>query len=255
MLAVQRTHRLRDDRDWLPRHVRRASQLASGAVWTGAGAAIGGTLLALPSMFVLWKGFVIGGAGAAVAGERAAHAMLRRQIRRMTRGEIELADVGARGEGELVVVQGTIEVEQPLRGVLIETEGVYRRMLFTTRGKWVHEAAVNFTLVDDRGNRILIEAAGARWIVPAHELVTYPASRFRRPEVPPRLRELAAGRDTVEAFERVLQAGTKIQVVGYKTASADVTGEVVDYRLPPQRATLRSGPELPLVIIALADLT
>jgi hypothetical protein len=52
----------------------------------------------------------------------------------------------------------------------------------------------------------------------------------------------------------VLTAGTRVQIVGYKTASADVSGNVVDYRLPPQRATLRSGPELPLVITALDDL-
>ena len=52
----------------------------------------------------------------------------------------------------------------------------------------------------------------------------------------------------------VLVPGTRVQVVGYKTASADVTGRVVDYRLPPQRATLRSGPALPLVITAVQHL-
>jgi hypothetical protein len=45
-----------------------------------------------------------------------------------------------------------------------------------------------------------------------------------------------------------------VQVVGYKTASADVSGDVVDYRMPPQRATLRSGEDLPLVITATANL-
>lgn len=255
VLAVQRTHRLRADRSWLPRGVRRTGQLVSGAVWAGASAAIVGTVIAAPATLLLWKGLVLGGAGMAVAGERAGHAMLRRQIGRMTRGEIELADVDARAEGELVVVRGTIEVEAPLRGALLETEGVYRRMIFSARGKWVHEAAVNFALIDDAGHRILIEAGGARWLVPAHELVTYPAARFDHDGLPARVRQLAERRSTINAFERVLTAGTAVQIVGYKTASGDASGDVIDYRLPPQRATLRSGPELPLVITALADLS
>lgn len=223
-------------------------------MWAGAGAAIAGTVLAVPATLLLWKGLVLGGAGLAVAGERAGHAILRRQIRRMTRGEIELADLDARDEGELVVVRGIIEVETLLSGALLETTGVYRRMIFAPRGKWVHEAAVDFTLIDDRGHRILIQAAGARWMVPSRELVTYPAARFQRDDLPPRVRELAAGHSTIEAAERVLTANTAVQIVGYKTASSDVSGVVVDYRLPPQRATLCSGPELPLVITAVEDL-
>ncbi len=108
-----------------------------------------------------------------------------------------------------------------------------------------------------RGNRILIEAAGARWMVPPRELVSYPGARFTREDLPTRVRELAAGRSTIDAYERVLPAGTPVQIVGYKTATADATGDIVGeaYRMAPQRATLRSGPELPLVITALADLT
>ena len=58
----------------------------------------------------------------------------------------------------------------------------------------------------------------------------------------------------IEAIERVLEVGTEVQVVGYKTASPDVTGDVGDYRSSPQRATLTSGDDLPLVITAVADL-
>ena len=238
----------------MPRGVRRTGQLVTGAVWAGAGAAILGAVVAAPVTLVLWKGLALGGAGLTVVGKRAGDAALRRQIRRMTAGEIELADLSARSEGELVVVRGTISVEEPLRGVLVDAEGVYRRMTFAANGTWVHEAATDFSLIDEHGHRIRIHAAGARWLVPPRELVTYPASRFLRDEVPTRVRDRVAGAQEIEALEQVLTADTAVQIVGYKTASADLTGDVVDYRLPPQRATLRSGPDLPLVITALADL-
>lgn len=234
--------------------MRRGSQLVTGALWAGTGAAAVGTLIAVPQIALLWKGILFGGAGLSVAAERAGTALMKRKIARMARGEIELADVDARGEGELVAVRGTIEATETLPGVLLETEGVYRRMIFKSRGTWVHEAAVDFALLDDEGNRILIEAAGARWIVPSKETLLYPGTRFAGADVPPRVRELTAGKESVEAFERVLPPGTRVQIVGYKTASTDVTGKFSDYRLPPQRATLRSGPDLPLVISTLEDL-
>ncbi|MDX2089173.1 MAG: hypothetical protein SFX73_15050 [Kofleriaceae bacterium] len=254
MLAVQRTHKLRTDRDWLPPSVLRTSRLLRTGMVAGASAAVVGAVIAVPATLLLWKGLVLGGAGAAVAGDRAARTLLRRQVARMTRGEIELASVSARAEGELVVVRGTVQTEAPLRGVLVEREGIYRRMILKARGTWVHEAAVDFTLLDTAGNYILVQAAGARWIVPPRELVTYPATRFRGDHVPGELRQLTEGHSELLAFEQVLPVGANVQVIGYKTASADVTGDVVDYRLPPQRATLRSGPDLPLVITAIEDL-
>jgi len=251
---MERTHRLRADRAWLPTGVRRSTQLVTGAVWAGTGAAIAGILAVTPLALVLWKGFLLGGAGAALVGDRAGRAMLRRQIARMTRGELALADVDTRPEGELVVVRGTIEADTTLRGLLVDVEGVYRRLTVAAGGTWVHEAAVDFTLVDERGDRILIQAAGARWLVPPRELVTYPAARLAAEHVPKRVRALVRSRTEVEATERVLEVGTAVQIVGYKTTSPDVAGGVVDYRLPPQRATLCSGPELPLVITRLDDL-
>jgi hypothetical protein len=245
---------LRADRDWLPAGVRRRSSLVRGALWTGASATIVGAVAAVPATLLLWKGFLIGGAGLALAGDRAARAVLQHEVARMTRGEIELASLSARAEGELVVVRGTIMTDEPLRGVLVETEGVYRRLIMKSRGTGVHEAATDFALVDDAGHHILVQAAGARWIVPERERVTYPAARFVGPHVPREVRALANDRLEVEAFEQVLPVGARVQVIGYKTASADATGDVVDYRTPPQRATLRSGPDLPVVITAIADL-
>ena len=227
----------------------------SGSIWAAAGAAIVGTAaLGGPAAFAMWKGIVVGGAAAAAAGERAGNAVLHRQLRRMTHGELQLAEVSARAEGDLVVVRGKIACDAPLTGMLVDAQGVYRRMIFKPSGTWVHEAAVDFTLIDDKGEHIIIQAAGARWMVPSRELVMYPGPRFTAEQAPREVARLVGTRPAIEAFERVLAVGTEVQVVGYKTASADQTGEFIDYRMPPQRATLRSGPDLPLVITAVADL-
>lgn len=247
-----RTHRLRDDLKWLPRGARRTSRLIRGGTWLAvAGGAIGAIAVTPLAAAVLWKLAVVGGASAVAVGEQAARAALRRQLSRMAAGELPLAELDARPEGELVLVRGTIEVEPDaaLRGVLIDATGVYRRMIFEAHGTWVHEAAVDFTLVDEHGARIRIEAAGARWLTPRRELVTYPADRFTRDDASPKLRQLVAGHKAVEAIERVLPVGTQVQIVGYKTTTADAGGTARDYREAPQRATLQSGPELPLVIV------
>ncbi len=189
-----------------------------------------------------------------MAAERVGHVMQRRQLERMARGEVELANVKSHGEGELVVVRGTIQADAPLRGILVDTTGVFRRLIFSARGTWVHEAAIDFALLDETGDRIFIQAAGARWLVSPRERVSYPAHRFAGAHIPTRVSKLTAGRKSVEAFEQVLEVGERVQIVGYKTTSPDATGEVTDYRSPPQRATLCSGPDLPLVITRLDDL-
>lgn len=247
-----RTHRLREDLAWLPRDARRTSRLIRGGTWASVAAGAVGAVMAMPiAAAVLWKVAVVGGAGMVALGERAARAAHRRQLVRMAAGELALADLDTRPEGELVLVRGTIEVEPDvaLRGMLIDAEGVYRRAVFRARGTWVHEAAVDFTLVDEGGVRIRIEAAGARWLTPHRELVTYPGERFTRGDTSAKVRQLVAGRRTVDAIERVLPIGAQVQIVGYKTTSADVSGAARDYRMPPQRATLQSGPDLPLVIV------
>jgi hypothetical protein len=253
MLAMARTHRMRDDLAWLPREVRRTSRLIRTGTWAAVSAGAVAAVAAMPvAAAVLWKLAVVGGAGTVALGERAARVALRRQLARMAAGELALADLDARPEGEIVLVRGTIDLEPeatPLRGLLVDATGVYRRVVFQARGKWVHEAAIDFTLVDDRGARIRIEAAGARWLTPDRDLVTYPGERFTRDDAPPKVRQLVAGRQAVDAIERVLPVGAQVQIVGYKTTSADATGTARDYRLPPQRATLQSGPQLPLVIV------
>lgn len=220
----------------------------------GAGALVAGAVVAAPVTLFLWKGMLLGGAGLVLATDRARKAMLHKHLRRMARGEVDLAQLGVREEGEMVVVRGTIEAESPLRGILLDAPGVFRRLVFSSSGSWVHEAAVNFSLRDDAGQHILVQSAGARWLVPAREKVLYRVDRFTHDEVPQRVRELVAKENMIEAYEQVLGVGERVQIVGYKTSTADVSGEVSDYRSPPTRATLRSGPDLPLVISRLVDL-
>ncbi len=252
MLAMERTHPLRADLDWVPRRARRASQLIRGATWTTVGTAVVGSIVISPFAALLWKGMMVGGAGAVALGDRVARSSLQKQVTRMTRGELELAELNDREEGELVVVRGTIDAGDTLRGLLIEAEGVYRRMIFKGWRAWVHEAAVDFDLVDAKGDRIRIEAAGARWLTPRRELVTYPGVRFA--DAPGRVQKVVEGKTEVEAIERVLTVGAQVQIVGYKTTSAAADGVVRDYRMAPQRATLRSGPELPLIISRVDEL-
>jgi hypothetical protein len=249
MIAMERTHRWRDDRAWMPARVRRMRWGVTGAAWATTGAAMIGFAAVVPVFVVTgWK--VIVGVGAAVvgAGERAGAAMFKRELAKITNGRVELADLSARKNGELVLVRGKIACESPMPALLVNAECVYRRLIFKAGKKWVHEAAVDFSLVDEAGKIVRVQAAGARWLHAEREPVCYPERLFLSDKVPHSVQERVRGHEIIEAYEHVLTVGTEVQVVGYKTASADVGGEMVDYRLPPQRATLESGDDLPLVI-------
>jgi hypothetical protein len=254
MIVVERTHTLDADEAWLPPAVRRAKWAAGAAVTGGTGVAIAGALLVAPAIVVLWKGLVLAGIGASLLGKHVSRRAFHRQLRRMTQGQLALAELKHRAEGELVCVRGRIEAPQTLRGILLESTGVYRRMIFKTDRFWVHEAATDFDLLDESNHRITIHAAGARWLVSPREPMEYSGSRFAEEHVPAAVKERCAGHATVQAAELVLEPGELVQLVGYKSSVASVDGEVGDYRSPPQRPTLQSGPDLPLVITRVSDL-
>jgi hypothetical protein len=247
---MERTHRWRDDRAWMPRRVRGIRWGITGAAWATSGAAVAGLAVVAPGSLLGggWKFLAVAGAAAVGAGERAGAAMFKRELGKITKGQVELADLGARKHGELVCVRGKIVCEAPLVGLIVDAPGVYRRLIFETKGKWVHEAAVDFSLVDDEGKLVRVQAAGARWIHEQRELVRYPAHAFDKATIPSTVKSRVAGFAALAAHEDVLKVGTEVQIVGYKSATADVAGDVVDYRLPPLRASLESGPDLPLVI-------
>ncbi|MBP9205833.1 MAG: hypothetical protein KBG28_17800 [Kofleriaceae bacterium] len=236
----------------MPAAVRRARWMTSGAIWGGGVVAGVGAVVAAPPLLLAWKLLAMGGVGLAVVGEKAGRLAFQRQLARLTRGHIPLAELGRHDDGELVLVRGRVEAAAPLTGLLHATPGVYRRLGFVAAGAWVHEAAVDFTLVDPRGQRITVEAAGARWLSDDREGMPYPAARLDHDGVPEPVRERvrAHGGATVLASERVLPLGAEVEVVGYKTQVADPAGAAADYRSPPLRAALRSGPDLPLVIVS-----
>jgi hypothetical protein len=250
--ALDRTYPLARDLDWLPRRVRAMRWTVAGSVWGATGLALAGMVAVAPVVAAgMWKPLGLAGVGGALLGERAGHAAYRRHVRKLARGKIDLSVLSERDEGEFVHVRGRVQAERVLAGVLHGVPGVFRRLVFLLdRKKWVHEAALDFALIDDKEERVLVHAAGARLLVPTRELIDYPASRVERV---PSLRVPGgawSGPDIIPASEYVLPDGAEVEVVGHKTLTPDPTGAIHtgDYRLPPQRATLRSGKVLPLII-------
>ena len=82
----------------------------TGAVWGGAGLAFVGAALAAPAVFLFWKALAVGGAGVAVLGERAGRYAFRRKLAQLTRGEVPLAELRSRSEGELVCVRAALGI-------------------------------------------------------------------------------------------------------------------------------------------------
>jgi hypothetical protein len=248
---VDRTHRLARDLYWVPPRVRAAGWLVSGAIWGGVGAGMGALALLAPAgLGAWWKALVLGGAGGAVLGERAGQAACQRHIRRLARGDVPLANLRHREDGELVHVRGRLRADTTLPGLLHGRPGVFRRVVWSANGvRWVHEAGVDFSLVDERGERVFVRVSGGHMLATAGELVDYPVERFRADGAPAAVAEIARHLPgPVPAWERVLADGTEVVVVGEKTVTPDAAGDAGDYRTPPTRATLRSARVLPLLI-------
>lgn len=247
---MQRTHPSSADRKWMPARVRHTRRLYAGGGTAAYFAATLGMTLVSPLLLVLWKGFALGGIGAFFASDKWGKARFEQQLHALAQGDIPLVELSDQDNGTLVVAQGRIECEQPLEGILHKAPGVYRRMLF---GSWIHEAAVDFSLVSDSGERVPIRAAGARWLMDFREAVEYPVRRFSQNEAPAEVFERIRrhGDGTVNATESVLALGAKVQIVGYKGVRADASGRFVGYREAPEQAIMQSGKDLPLVITTL----
>jgi hypothetical protein len=258
MLALDRTEPTARQYAWLPPSLRARRRLVTGAVWAGTGTLIAGALALAPPMVATWKLLAALGVGGGVLGERMGSAMVRRHVARLARGEVSLARVHEEAEGEVVHVRGRVRVEPEshgvLQGLLHGVPGVYRRLVLRAGGtRWIHEAAVAFDVVDAHGEWIRVEPRGARLLAPVAELMEYPASAFTGPRITPSLAAVLAGRagdltQTIPASELVVRDGDEVELVGHKSQTADVTGHGGSFREPPQRAVLRSGDELPLLI-------
>ena len=235
----------------MPSRVRALRWSVSGSLWAGAGLVTALTLVSVPGAIVAWKLVAAGSVGLAVASDRLGKLVVKRHVARLTRGEVALGGLRHQDEGAPVHVRGHVQVlEQTLTGVLHGTPGVARRLLFSTpTGRWVHEAACDFALVDSAGERVFVRVAGARILVTPGELISYPAARV----VPAMSAAVAesiarAGVERVPAWELVVREGMLVDVVGVKTTTPDASGDGGSYREPPRRATLQSGTILPLLI-------
>jgi hypothetical protein len=252
---LDRTQPLAQELAWLPPELRaiRWSMWGLSAGLAGLGVAVtvasGGILAYLAAL---------GAAGGALATGGLGRSLMLRRLERLAHGQLDLVRLGAEREGQLIHVVGRIAVaRRSLQGLLHRVPGVYRRMTFRLgRQRHLHEAAVDFDLVDATGERISVLVDGARLCVPPpQELVDYPADVLAGQTLPPsldglirphlaRLRERGRG---LPAVESVLRAGALVDVVGCKTERVDPRVGSAVGRRPPMRPALASG-RIPLII-------
>ena len=254
-LDLDRTQLLRQELDWLPPELRavRWSMWGLSAAFAGLGLAVtvasGGLLAYLAA---------VGAAGGALATGGLGRSLLRRRVERLAHGQLDLVRLGAEREGRLTHVVGRIAVAGvSLAGLLHGVPGVYRRMTFRLGGqRYLHEAAVDFDLVDGGGERIAVLVDGARLCVPPPgELVDYPPEVLAGQALPgslegllrPQLARLRARGRGLPAAESLLRPGAAVEIVGCKTERVDPTVGSAAGRRPPMRPALRSG-RIPLII-------
>jgi hypothetical protein len=166
---------------------------------------------------------------------------------------LPLSELRDRADGTRVHVRGRVQAAAVLEGVLSGTRGVFRRLIFERRGRWVHQAAVDFDLVDEQGECIHVETAGGGLLAPTWEAMPYPPAVWTGSRISPSLadvvRKLQFDRCAeVPAVEFVLRDGDLVDVVGAKSRVVDPSGDPFRYREPPMRAAIRSTSSCPLIV-------
>jgi hypothetical protein len=264
--ALARTVSARHDLDWLPPSMKAVRWTVAGTIWTGiAGLTIGTLALSKFHIYFWGKGIAALVAGGYYAGDRAARTVLRRRLGKLARGAVDLSRLQREEDGELLHVRGKVRAHQAILGLTSEAPGVYRRVVFSIGGslgaRVVHEAAVDFSIVDASGERVTVQVEDARLLAPEPRRIRLDEATVRKlAELPlpdklgrvfgAWLLRAAAGKrvQPVLGSEVLLQDGDEVELVGYKTRVVDPTvGERLE-RETPMRATLRSGRDLPLLI-------
>jgi hypothetical protein len=141
---------------------------------------------------------------------------------------------------------------------------VWQRIVFTLDGTvhYVHETGVDFYLVGDQGEPIVVDTSYARMLVNDAKQVSigdeHPATA--RIEALPLVQTAQATQQRRKRRERgkkvgklrvaetVLRDGDRVEVLGYKSRTVDPTMAERLERDTPYRATLRGGQALPLLI-------
>jgi hypothetical protein len=260
--AFERTHLLRNDLDWLPGWLKAIRWTVAGGVWTGLFGGVAALMFTSHVNFIFFgKGISALALGGLYAGDKAARSVLRRRLAKLAHGDVDLKKLKQEADGELVHVVGRVRAKQRIEG-LLGGEGVYRRISFTIgEARVVHEKAVDFALVDESGEAIVVQAAGARLIVPDEKLHPIGSNRaevLMSLPLPPSAARAASDWQVrvrsgkrmaqIRAAEVLLKDGDQVDVVGYKSRVVDPTVAERLERETPFRATVRSGNELPLLI-------
>lgn len=253
--AVDRVHLLVDDLDWAPSAILRLRKVIVGSLVVGA---------TVPAVLkfgpIVWFVPSIVAPLAMRLGNRGARALARRRLNKFARGEVALARLKNQIDGELLHVRGTVQASETLPGLIAQDPAVYRRVEVSLgRLQIVHEAAVDFALTDQTGQRVVVLAAGSRLLCPMGKRFLIEGeseqrvlAEVRRTHIDQRLRELGVERFETMGDEFVLRPGDAVDIVGYKTRVVDRDIQERLAREEPFRAALQSGERLPLLIAAAA---
>jgi hypothetical protein len=240
---VERTIPAREDLDWLPTSLKALRWTVTGAAWSASAIVMLAIIFFLRHGFLLfwWKPILAMIAGGGYVGDRASRAVVRRRMRGLAHGSVDLAKLRNQADGELVHVIGRVRAGETRRALVSERPCVMQRVDFTVeRERWVHETASDFWLVDQNGETVRVEVEGARLIAPEQQLAPLDSERFLR---------LLGRHDDARAMgtEFVIQDGDDVEVVGYKTQAVDPTVAALPREIP-LKATLRGGRLLPLLV-------
>ena len=199
----------------------------------------------------------LAGAAGVYASDRLARRWVRDRLHKLAKGQVELVRLGNEADGELVHLCGRVRATRTLPGILYGTPAVYRRLTLSIGGtKFVHHSAVEFDLVDERNEPVIVDVAdNARLLAPDLESADYPIAHFLRQALPPSLARVFESRrsrlgSTSSACELLLREGDAVEVLGYKSRAVDPRVLMRLERETPMRPSLRSGAHLPLLITA-----
>jgi hypothetical protein len=258
---LDRTVAATEDLDWLPAEIKAMRWAVAGAIWGGLASLVAIVSLLTNGKFLFFWGKAALVMGGYYVGDRAAHSLMRSRLARLARGAADLSSFAGEADGQLMHVKGRVRARETLPALLGEERAVYRRVLIQFGGiRVIHEAAVDFALVDEKGERATVQVAGARLLVPdpkrnlfdeePAELkdLALPAELTKALEERRQMIELGKHVDAIRIGEVIVRDGDPVELVGYKTRTIDINMADRLERDLPLRATLRSGKELPLLI-------
>ena len=273
---MERTLPLSQDLDWLPPRYRAIRWGVAGSIWTALAGGLGALIL-VPHVHVavFGKGFAAIAAGGYYAGDAAARRVLRGRLRKLASGAVETSRLPQQADGDLMHVVGRVRLmpssnniggRNHLEGLIDASPAVWRRVVFGFSGRTervVYEAGVDFQLVGDGGEPIVIETGESRLLAPDRKGKSLPdvhpaVARLESLELPRFMMRTLALRQkrrnkgkkvaALVVQERLLREGDVVEVLGYKSRVIDPTMADRMERDTPFRATLRGGPGLPLLI-------